>query len=576
MVDNFSPELYAYLTYSELFPNSNPDISYIKKNLIDCDLIPTIELLSRINLLLSDMEYAKIPQNQANLCKFFFNDYTLKRVKENFSTEKNVFNRQQILFMIKMSLLHCKTVGEKSTLTQKQKNKLGNSCLVINDFLTLLDVSNSKINSGSYYDKLEFIWKELMPNYEINNPVDIKYDIARNRLFFKKVLHLIPDNKKPFDLEDIFLKSTQLNLDDFINLIFACLAIYVEMRKNFKQRPQNLTIKKTAFTENSAISEDDANKILNLVSLPLCNYKEKILNSPDKDNIYGFLIFKKYPIVKLDKDNYLCLDLNYLLEKLSTGIFWIINDSLPKQSRNDFRSFWGNIFENYINHIFEEISRNSTISFIANPRLKNSDDEISDAVIINEKDVFLIETKFTTMTADAKYLDSIDSLKKEIVQKFEKNRKGEWKGYGQLSNSINKIFSDPSNYNHLFKLSDIKMIYPILIVNENFINSPFTNYILNRNFQSLLNFHSLKKYKHLQVLPLTIMTIQELEASIPFLEEISIFFQEWFSFNPDMKRSFSDLLISKYKDDSPIENFIVDTEYKKYSEEMTQKFFPKT
>ncbi|MBD3196651.1 MAG: hypothetical protein GF317_16465 [Candidatus Lokiarchaeota archaeon] len=261
---------------------------------------------------------------------------------------------------------------------------------------------------------------------------------------------------------------------------------------------------------------------------------------------------------------------------MSTGIFWIINDSLPRQSRNDFRSFWGKIFEDYINHIFEEISKNSNISLIANPRLKNSDDEISDAIIINEKDVFIIETKFTTMTEDSKYLDSIDSLKKEIVQKFEKNHKGEWKGYGQLSNSINKIFSDPSNYSHLFELSDIKMIYPILIVNENFMNSPFTNYILNRTFQSLLNLQSLKKYKNLQVSPLTIMAIQEFEASIPFLKEISIFFQDWFSFNPDLKRSFSDFLISQYKDDSPIENFIVDTEYKKYSEEMTQKFFPKT
>ncbi|MBD3197870.1 MAG: hypothetical protein GF317_22655 [Candidatus Lokiarchaeota archaeon] len=313
MDDKNSPELFAYLTYSELFPNSNPDITYIRNNLIDCDLIPTIDLLSRVNLLLSDSEYAKIPQNQAYLCKFFFNDYTLKRVKDNFSAEKNVFNRQQILFMIKMSFLHCKTVEGKNSLTQKQKNKLGNSCLVINDFLKLLDESNSEMNSGSYYDKLEFIWKELMPNYEINNPVNIKYDIARNRLIFKKVLHLLPDNEKPLDLEDIFLKSTQLNLDDFIGLIFACLAIYIEIRKNFKQRPQNLTIKKSAFTENSAISEDDANKILNLLSLPLYNYKQKILNSPDKDKIYGFFIFKKYPIVKLDKDNYLCLDLNYLL-----------------------------------------------------------------------------------------------------------------------------------------------------------------------------------------------------------------------------------------------------------------------
>jgi len=57
--------------------------------------------------------------------------------------------------------------------------------------------------------------------------------------------------------------------------------------------------------------------------------------------------FRQSPLLKLDANRVLILDLDSLVELLTSGVYWSIFDSLPKNRRETFKELWGQLFEIY-------------------------------------------------------------------------------------------------------------------------------------------------------------------------------------------------------------------------------------
>ena len=57
--------------------------------------------------------------------------------------------------------------------------------------------------------------------------------------------------------------------------------------------------------------------------------------------------FRQNPLMKLDANRVLILDLEFLAELLTSGVYWNIFDSLPPNKRERFRELWGRLFELY-------------------------------------------------------------------------------------------------------------------------------------------------------------------------------------------------------------------------------------
>src|SRR5262249_35005672 len=58
-------------------------------------------------------------------------------------------------------------------------------------------------------------------------------------------------------------------------------------------------------------------------------------------------IFRQSPLLKLDRNRMLILDLDFLVELLTSGVYWSIFDSLPNNLRPAFKEMWGRLFELY-------------------------------------------------------------------------------------------------------------------------------------------------------------------------------------------------------------------------------------
>ena len=69
-----------------------------------------------------------------------------------------------------------------------------------------------------------------------------------------------------------------------------------------------------------------------------------------------FRLWRQYPLVQISEDQILCVDFYFLLEKLQTGVFWIMRHQLEKQRQGDGQkiiALWGDIFENYVASIIK-------------------------------------------------------------------------------------------------------------------------------------------------------------------------------------------------------------------------------
>jgi hypothetical protein len=317
-------ELYSYISYSLLFPKIKPSIKYLQGQLEKFDLVETVLILSKLNLLMSERKYGANPSFQRYLYKFFLNNYHREKILAFLEKKGDVyflFHRHQLLFLLKSVFLNCGRLAGINFKIPSVVERFGKCCLLVNDFLGLLDVKDEDLKDSEIEEKKEVLWKELLPSYEINILSELMFDIGRTRLFFKKILPKLHDDKTYIDINTKFQKFSGFTLDDFIFLSFAILALYRIRREEIINNPYAIFIEVGNFTKHTNISPEKILKLLDLLSIPIEQYKDEIINSKDLNLNYGFLPFKKYPLARIFEGKYICLDFNFIIKKSQKEFF---------------------------------------------------------------------------------------------------------------------------------------------------------------------------------------------------------------------------------------------------------------
>ena len=533
-----SPYIVGTISFSDV-SNQPPYENYIINSIKEFDLFESLILFSRLNFFLCDTEFAVSLENQKILCEKFLNRYYRDKVYEKLSHNKILFNRHQILYLIRKVFLHCTEKNGFSFEYVGKKHILGICCLIANYFIYFPAKSNSVFESMSDFEKKIYLWHHFLPSYEIHNPPDIRHEIVRNRYIYKSILSKIEELKY---INDVLLKIESISLDDYLNIMFSIIALFLQRREGILNYGGKTFIEKKELLANTNFDPDAVSRILSLISFPYYKYKDEIAKSGESENPFNFITFRKYPLVNI-KEKFFCLDLNFVNDKLSLGLFWLIHDNLQNELKNKYHSDWGFLFEEYIKSIFKRYFPENKYHF--NPKYSNSEDEVADTIYIEKENLVLFEYKFTVLSSRAKYEEDINDLIKEIKRKFMKNEKGEWKGIGQLANNINKLFSKNMKvFCAKIDKKKIKRIFPILIVNESILNSRYSNFILNEEFKSLINYSQL--IDELEIMPLSVITIEDFEilnsliSKYDFVDLISKRFKE----DPNLDNSFSDYLIN--------------------------------
>jgi len=223
--------------------------------------------------------------------------------------------------------------------------------------------------------------------------------------------------------------------------------------------------------------------------------------------------FRTYPFVRIDSEKIVMLDVQFVAELITSGVYWSIHDGLLREKREAFKQLWGRMFElyavNLLAHFYPPLSR-----------MLSSDIEYDggqiDALLDFGTYVLVFEIKSSLLTEPAKRSADKDSFVADFRRKFVENENGKPKAIKQLASASRAILAGEID---IAKKKQAPVMYPIFLSDEPAVEATFMNAFFNEEFQK-------EGISDSKVKPLTIMSIDELEQTLSHVTDNDFSWEE--------------------------------------------------
>ena len=462
--------------------------------------------LSRINLLFH--RSTDLLNDERILKEAYCNIPMLNKIEKE-ADNSFLFHRQSTLRLLNKCACVSGSNSERSFDTNDALNDFAKSYLLVNE---LLDTGSSTRNMRGDSGRKDLLVKTLSTmEYAVNSSPG--YKTKKLMVRSEELLRRLQEESSTLNVDEIFLQATGLTLQDYQQLIFGIFAFYW----NFTSEEICRQDPSLFFNPNGQSSELTPlyEKLFRHISVSMDELRNRAEGHPNFED--EFRLWRKYPLLKISEDRTICVDFSFLLEKLQTGVFWTIRGCLKdkKKERGIFEDLWGDVFEDYASSIIKRGINSQDLSnrerLIINAKYNHKqDDECADIVICCSDTLILMECKSTILSAQAKFSEDFSI--------FYDNIKSVKKGIKQLWDAIRRLGNLHQNRRDVVKEIDIykvKKIYPVLVVSDGIFSTPLMNWFLDSEFQSLKQ----QKYlmEDLKVMPLTVLTIMDLESLEPYM-----------------------------------------------------------
>lgn len=437
-----------------------------------------------------------------------------------------VFHRQQVLLIAKEATLHCKDEGVDPLQTPHWAG-LGLAFLMASDLMDTV-ASDSRKNAPENFLKLlgdSILVGEFSGRYFLGNRV------ARSYLMLIRFFPTVA--KDQLDIPKAFRKITGFDLQTFMAVCIAILTFYLT-HTFAKLRTSPGVLLNDEFWSKVQLDKATLDNCLNELAGTLDQIRAKFLER-DK-GLFDMTGFRTYPLVRHSTGGTYAPDLQLLSQKLESGVFWKVHDSLS--NKDLIHQLWGQTFEKYVNWLIVEMVDDKINKFIPSPRFKKTGDQVCDGIIVCGHRIIFLEYKGRTFRADAKYSGDFEILRKEIhthlVGTAEKP-----KGVYQLSNAIKKVFDpkDPMEIEGL-DLEGISKVFPVLLTRDDLGGTFGLCHYLNGELERLLY---KRPYRPITITPLFALSIEGLELISGYLKEtaLSAALESWYERDKGLYSSFT-------------------------------------
>ena len=522
--------------------------------------------LAGINLLLQrskDFQY-----DERVLKENFCNPVILNGIDVSLSLRgRFIFSRQVTLRL----LSECARVSAPHSIytfdRRSARNDLAKCYLIANGMLDD-DGSNSDIVSEDELSKQIIADTVTTVDYAINTSPGYRTKLlmVRSAEFLRRLAET-EEARLGVDANQIFFQATGLTLQDYQHLVFSILAVYwncspQEIVRQDPSKDKSLFFGPNLVPDLAPLYE----KLLPHICISIDDLKSKAESFIGSKN--EFLLWRKYPLVEINEDQILCIDFSFLLEKLQTGVLWIIRDQLEKQRRGDGQkiiSLWGNIFEDYAASVITrgiDAQVPSIEQCVASPKYdQKQKEECTDIAVCGKDTLILLECKFPILRAETKFSGDFGKFDAELKHKIiEGERPEKARGVKQLCNAIQFLFHTDETQRKNIKeidISKVSKIYPVLILSDRTFSVPMMNRYLDSEFERLMKYTDLKE--NLDIKPLTVLTIEDLESLEPYLSHtpFHVHLDKWMQWQAsgNDKLPFSAYLYSLLQENPPQNTF---------------------
>ena len=486
-----SPVPITYPTWKETF-GTRPTEDQLLDEIRPLDRLHTFWLLARINILLAVDRIQRDPKEtiglQTYLVNTFIDEKLFDSLKKKFGRESIVdrqpFHSLQILTLMKKVILYgAREGGIRPDVDREGAHRLGRCLLMVNDFL--FDEENSRAISASRpSSKRRKIALQLQvgSGLEVNNPPSIDRSTVRSDIIFNEIAE---KKRTTLNVRALFPLRTGLNLEEYVDLIFGVLTHYtiLDSKELIEKTGLACVNVKTYFAEANANSVE---RFWQMELTTLDDLEEMLRKPSPLKPQHDFIAFRQKPFVHVGEGNAVPIHVGFIQEKLESGLFWSIFHSLASDEEREslFRN-WGYLFEEYISQTVCQALEKAPETYFAFPKFTDNNEEAFDGIVVAGDYCVVMEYKGGFLKAEAKYAEDEDEFIHDTDKKFGAGKKA---GLEQLSRKVGAIFAAKDHQKRLLHgidLSNVKVVVPMLIVQEPFISSEITATYLVEEFGSL-------------------------------------------------------------------------------------------
>lgn len=520
----------VYELYSDLFETTPIPIARIEAALSVFNRNAALLRLSQINILLA-MGRLEGSSNklQDTLCRVFFDDAIIERINDKYASKRNdsptFFFRLLVLFMMRVCARACPTSEEANKIDSlEERYAFGWCCLWITDHLAT-EADQNAISDGSDESRRKALGPQIGVLLELGTPPNLRRAIARADIMFSEIARdrKVIKESGGFELLTAFEKATGITIELYCDLVFFIIGwFYGHSIEQMFEDTSKFVIHFDTYFSNTTIGPEAINKFLDLTAVSSHSFPVHLSNQKGADN-RDFSAIQSKPLLSLNNGAIACLDVDFLVEKLSTGVYWLIDERFTESDKGRAKGAWGYLFQAHVNRIFNEIypqTRSNMIAgaFTASPKYTTRE-EAFDAIHIsptNPRHLFVFQYKSQLFKPERKF--SAESELFELA--LDSTGFGQWQkgGLKQLVDNIELLWGQGPRKQlrpPFDSLSGYEKITPILIVQESFFRGDFLNWTLNNRFQALLASSSISAA--ITIEPLMVIDIESLELLKPYV-----------------------------------------------------------
>ncbi len=420
-----------------------------------------------------------------------------------------VFNRVGCLQLMRHLILYgAESSGDQSLPV----DTTGELALLANEFIlreTLLTAEGEMASA---------IALQFVPIWDIYNPSDLAYALPRMFTILTEILPGSDDEVRKLSaklgIDPSSLAVDGIGLLDFVSVVFALYAFGRKVEE----------VGKEAVVLDYKLAFQKAPRILPAVErfvarrgLTLAEYRkefeaerpasEEALFEEVKERsslCSGLNIFRRFPLMALEGKRVAILDLQFLVDLVTSGVYWDIFDNLPPARREIFQTLWGRLFELYAVGLLRQFY--PPLSGILRADLTYKGGQI-DALLDFAGEVVVFEIKSSLLSEAAKRKGERAEFEAQVNLKFVRDDEGKPKGVLQLANSCRAVAEGKAP-----ATVTPNRIYPVLVGAEAALQTVGFNTYLNETFQEEFGPSSV-------VRPLTVMTISEFEEMLAYVSK---------------------------------------------------------
>ena len=565
--------LSGVITASDLYPNSSKvDLPQI---LCTFNYEKTLITLAWINLLLQlsgtpseRLHFERILRNS------FCSPYLRQKIERKGLTEHLLFNTESTLRLLSESARVADPRSRRDPSPDAHdadaRHALARCYLSANESIGA-NIPDAVATEERTEEQRKAFLVGFIPGQEYavryySGSVRFRYMMVRSKEFLTRFREI----DCPIDVDETVSKATGLTLEDYQNLIFSILAVHLSSGErgpliDIKGNP-SLTPLYNKLLPHACISIDD---------LACEAAKPRYLTN-------DFLLWKEKPLVKISEAAMMCIDFHFLADKLETGVFWLIRNQLEKEKKGEGKKIIdlrGGVFEDYTASIIKRTLPDVKIQtaddaegYIINPTYTQKKQvECTDIAICGSETLILLECKAPLLSAETKLSSDFSKFYNGIKPNAIKGIKQLWKAIQTLGHTNQEKRGRIEGID-IFK---VKKIYPVLVLSDSIFSLPEMNWLLDLEFQRFVQRNDLED--HLDIMPLTVLTIEDLEFLEPYLSDtpFHVHLEKWIQIATRNRQHngcpFSEYL-RRLRDRGVRQNTYIDQEFSKIRDNIKDYF----